>query len=270
MKKIRFVATDIDDTILPYGKYELSDNIKKMFIKLRDKKIVTSLVTGRDFVTIGQMIKTENVDYFIGANGAFIYDMKLKKMIYEKFINHSDLQKIIDFFEQKRTKYVVMDDNFIYHPQYDSKHQGFLRNYQDRMKLISEYTFSSNVHIFTVIDDFAEKSPLQFEFEEFIKNNNLDVHVSSRWSWGFFVAPKNVNKFVTLKYLASQKGISTEEIIAFGDSRNDVEMIANVGLGVAMDNAIEELKAVAKDIALDVNEDGVYYKLVDLKIIEDD
>ena len=45
--------------------------------------------------------------------------------------------------------------------------------------------------------------------------------------------------------------------IAFGDGRNDLEMLETVGTGVAMDNAVPEAKAVADEICPDVNDDGI-------------
>ena len=48
-----------------------------------------------------------------------------------------------------------------------------------------------------------------------------------------------------------------EDTIAFGDGRNDLEMLETVGTGVAMDNAVPEAKAVADEICPDVNDDGI-------------
>lgn len=76
MTKFKIFATDIDDTIVPHGGQEIPDKINLLFSKLKEKNIITTFVTGRDFVTIGDLINAKNVDFFIGANGAFIYDFK--------------------------------------------------------------------------------------------------------------------------------------------------------------------------------------------------
>jgi len=52
-------------------------------------------------------------------------------------------------------------------------------------------------------------------------------------------------------------GIDASEIIAFGDAQNDISMVEYAGLGVAMGNACEELKAVANEITASNNEDGI-------------
>lgn len=78
-KNIKIFATDIDDTILPSGYKDIQNEIIDMFSQLQQNNIKTVLVTGRDLVTIGRHINTPNIDYFIGANGAFIYDFARKK-----------------------------------------------------------------------------------------------------------------------------------------------------------------------------------------------
>ncbi|CRH24601.1 sugar phosphate phosphatase [Chlamydia trachomatis] len=68
-------------------------------------------------------------------------------------------------------------------------------------------------------------------------------------------------------FLATLLGFTKDQIIAFGDSSNDVEMIRDVGYGVAMANALDEVKNVAKDIAEDTRDLGVYKKAKELKLI---
>ena len=52
-------------------------------------------------------------------------------------------------------------------------------------------------------------------------------------------------------------GIGTDEVIAFGDSFNDIPMIKTAGMGVAMGNAEDELKAAAEMITSDCDSDGI-------------
>ena len=69
---------------------------------------------------------------------------------------------------------------------------------------------------------------------------------------------KGVSKYSAIKNLASYLGIQNEEIIAFGDGRNDIDMIKNCGYGVALENALPEVKAVAKDVtSYSHDQDGV-------------
>jgi hydroxymethylpyrimidine pyrophosphatase-like HAD family hydrolase len=89
---------------------------------------------------------------------------------------------------------------------------------------------------------------------------NLSSHVlrSPRYS-GFMceVAPAGVSKWTGVLHLADERGIAAAEICAVGDDVNDIPMVVGAGLGVAMGNAVPELKAVADRIAPCNNSDGL-------------
>ena len=70
------------------------------------------------------------------------------------------------------------------------------------------------------------------------------------------IAPKSVSKLTAIEQLL-KKAESLEDVIAFGDNYNDIEMLKNCGFGVAVGNARDEVKAVADAIALPHSEDGV-------------
>ncbi|MEX1018123.1 MAG: Cof-type HAD-IIB family hydrolase [Litorilinea sp.] len=71
------------------------------------------------------------------------------------------------------------------------------------------------------------------------------------------IMPDDVSKAAGLRVLAAQWGVSMDEFMAFGDDTNDIEMVREAGIGVAMDNAIPELKAVADRVTLSHDEEGV-------------
>ena len=72
------------------------------------------------------------------------------------------------------------------------------------------------------------------------------------------IMPNGVNKANTLKILGKDLNIDLSEMIYFGDGLNDIDIINKVGLGVAMINALDEVKEKASDITkYDNNNDGV-------------
>lgn len=71
------------------------------------------------------------------------------------------------------------------------------------------------------------------------------------------VMPAAASKASALSWLLARWGVGWDQVIAFGDDVNDVEMVAEAGLGVAMDNAVEEVKAVANRITGCNNTHGV-------------
>ena len=78
------------------------------------------------------------------------------------------------------------------------------------------------------------------------------------------VMPLTVSKAAGLKFLAQRWGYTMQQVMAFGDDTNDIEMIQEAGVGVAMGNAVPELKAVANRITLTNDEDGVAVVIAEL------
>ena len=79
------------------------------------------------------------------------------------------------------------------------------------------------------------------------------------------INPQNINKSHTLKHLGDNLGVSSEEMIFFGDGLNDLEIIESVGLGVAMGNALPEVKDQAKAVTTSNEEDGIAEFVLTLK-----
>lgn len=71
-----------------------------------------------------------------------------------------------------------------------------------------------------------------------------------------------VNKLVSLQRLMNREGIKADEVIAFGDSDNDLEVLEYVGMGVAMHNSNQDIRTIANEVTLANNEDGVALSLL--------
>ncbi|WP_159886659.1 Cof-type HAD-IIB family hydrolase [Paenibacillus puerhi] len=85
-------------------------------------------------------------------------------------------------------------------------------------------------------------------------------HVLIPWFddvWQLQLLPGETSKGKGVLAVAALLGIDPDDIVSFGDSYNDLDMLAATGLGVAMGNAVEELKRAAKFVTLSHEEDGV-------------
>ena len=84
--------------------------------------------------------------------------------------------------------------------------------------------------------------------------SDTDNKNNSKW---LTLNPKGTNKVKALKVLCEKLDIPLDKVIFFGDSTNDLSIINKVGLGVAMGNALKEVKEQAKEITLSNDEDGI-------------
>lgn len=84
------------------------------------------------------------------------------------------------------------------------------------------------------------------------------IHIYRSKSTYLELAPKAISKASALELVLKEKyNISLSEVVAFGDNYNDIEMLREVGLGIAVDNAHDEVKAVADEVTLKNTDDGV-------------
>jgi Cof subfamily protein (haloacid dehalogenase superfamily) len=85
-----------------------------------------------------------------------------------------------------------------------------------------------------------------------------DLHVYRSRPTYLEIAPKKVSKATALQLLMKERfNTDLSQVLAFGDNYNDVDMIRNAGFGIAVGNAIQDVKSVAKEITLPSKEDGV-------------
>ena len=99
------------------------------------------------------------------------------------------------------------------------------------------------------------------DIEKLVKEMFPEVELLSHSDHRLSILPKGVSKWSGVLYLADHLGIKRSEIVSIGDGKDDLEMIAGSGLGVAMGNAEPEIKKMAKWVTRSNDEDGVSYML---------
>ncbi|OYD26917.1 hypothetical protein EI74_0294 [Mycoplasma testudineum] len=273
MHNIKMIVTDIDGTILPYGETEFSDNTKKMFSDAKHKGIITVIASGREMVTIRDLLpQIENdVDYFIGANGSFVYDVKNKKYVIDNHIDHKDAFEF-NLWSQSNFNdegWTITDDQHIFRSENKIVPDSwFLKHHVSRLMPNKDFASKIKANLISLI---TITSSNQHYFDETVKwineNENRDLEINSRWSSGWFISRKNVNKLTAAIELSKLLNIDTSQVIAFGDSENDVEMIEGFNFGIAVKNANDHVKNVAHQIIDHVENDAVYHFLKSKKVI---
>ncbi len=78
----------------------------------------------------------------------------------------------------------------------------------------------------------------------------------------FEITAKDIDKAKALETVLKPLNIKQDEIIAFGDGHNDISIIKYAGIGVAMENAVPDLKEIADEITLSNNQDGIAETLI--------
>ncbi|WP_300370897.1 Cof-type HAD-IIB family hydrolase [Brachyspira sp.] len=249
---IKLIVTDLDGTFLNENS-SISDYNKKVFQSLMKKGIEIILSTGRPFNGMKRYKNMiENDNHSIVFNGAVIADTN-GNFIYNKVMDSSTSKSICALYNKYDVylhvysggRYIVSEPDFYY------------KRYIEREKITDAIVGLDNVNDFefskmVFIGDRDKLEKLQDEIR-----NNFNVHTSFSHTNFLEVLAYGINKGNALEWLCNKKRIKREEVIAFGDNYNDIEMIEYAGIGVAVKNAEEEVKRKADYICLTNNEDGV-------------
>ncbi|WP_338449074.1 Cof-type HAD-IIB family hydrolase [Niallia oryzisoli] len=266
MADTHLIALDLDGTLLKDDK-TISYKTKQVIKKAKELGHVVMIATGRPFRSSEMYYRELELDSpIVNFNGAFIHHPKDHNWgIYHSPLEMSVAKDIVDTcisYDFYNIIAEVIDDVYFH--------------YHDE-KLLDLFNFG-NPNITTGdLRQFLTVSPtsmLIHSTEEQVKLirqrlNEVHAEVIEHRSWGapfpvIEIIKNGLHKAIGLKRVSEYYNIPQERIIAFGDEDNDLEMLDFAGYGVAMGNAITELKTVANDVTLTNEEDGIGYYLNDL------
>lgn len=265
------IALDLDGTLLNDQK-KISERTKNTILKLMKDGHVVVIATGRPHrASIGYYhslgLKTPMVNF----NGALIHHPTDKR--WDALHNPMPVRTAKTIVEACYDLEVnnilaeVMDD--VYLDQYDQKIIDIFQETEND----PPFTIGSLKHKLT--DDptsllIHPKDDHIFQLRNHLTEYHAEIIEHRKWGapWNIIeIVKKGMNKAVGLQKIAHYYQIPKERIIAFGDEDNDLEMIHYAGVGVAMGNAIHELKQIAKHTTLTNEQDGIgkfledYFKL---------
>lgn len=285
----KFVAIDIDGTLLN-SKSELTERTKEVLKKATEKGVYVVLTSGRLTDSVKNFCDEIGANkYFIAENGASIINLQTNQLEYSKYISKDVINKVLD----------VCEENNIYYMVYTNK-ELIVKNIKYMTMFFYKQNYNPNARIKTIVagrdyinevtDNFTklmicdeDRSIYNSIVAKLNKLPEVDVspvpHISTKkldvdgektviqYSYADICA-KGTNKWNAIKELTNRLGIRDEEIIAIGDNINDIKMIENAGLGVAMENGSPHVRAMADIIAPSNNNDGVAY-IVEKYVLND-
>lgn len=271
---IRMIAFDLDGTLLDEKK-KVTAKTKAALERAADRGVVLVPATGRPFCGVSEeLADLRGITYILTTNGAGIYERESGKCVYEDSMPLAQFLPMLERLERLE----VMADAFVKGGSYMSEKNARLVEEMDVSEELKRYIRNSRVCVanqtefLRELGDDVEKLTINFVNNEDgsrrdygkvieIVNDYPEFNAVSGGMYNVEVTRKGVSKASGLQWLADRLGISREEIIAFGDSGNDVDMLRFAGIGVAMGNA----EAIARDAADYVTkkntEDGIVYAL---------
>ena len=257
----KLIAMDFDGTLLRDDK-TISENTKNILKLYKDLGYLIVGVTARTLKSAKDVIPLDIFNYLIINNGVSIYNVDSNEMIYQGNIDKDTAKAITEEIESfcEQIDYVTDNMYYIYINKKNSN-LDFIRDISS-IEEIDEPVARMNAFLKDIdkVKDYYELISTKYDNVNcFIMQDSDSIN---KW---LVINPKGVNKANTLNELGKIENISLDEMIFFGDGLNDLEVIAEVGLGVAMGNALEEIKEKAREVTETNNEDGIV-KFLDRKI----
>lgn len=253
----KLIAMDFDGTLLNDYKKVTEKTLNKLKL-YKNKGYIIVGVTARNLGSVEEICDVNMFNYLILNNGCYIYDVKEKSgytisklsndeaILIEKMIKKDSVQ--IDYCSA--TKYYISINNI-------DNNKLFIKNIKD-IEEIKESILRMNIFLKDETKIQTIKRNINNKFSSIDCFIMQDSNATKKW---LVINPRGVNKATTLDKLGEKLNIKLEEMIFFGDSLNDLEAIEAVGMGVAMENALEEIKQKSKKITLSNNNDGIIYFL---------
>lgn len=264
-QKYKMIVTDMDYTLLNKDK-DVSQRNKQALRSAIEKGVKVVVATGRIYTSALYYARLLGIETpVIASNGAIIREEHSDNTMYQCLLDSAVIDEMIRLTRQQGLFCHFFSRDTIYTEKlvnvsvrYTEWNKLLSEKDQVKIKLLDRFetmTAEERQGIFKAVVIDEDSSKLQYIREEILKTGL--VAVSRSLKDNIEIMSAEVSKGNAVKKLAEIYGINREEIIAMGDNENDISMIEYAGLGVAMGNAVQELKDVADYVTADYLEDGV-------------
>ena len=275
----KVIFFDIDGTLIDFGG-EFPESAKDALQKAKDNGHKIFICSGRSKCQIEKRLLDFGFDGYVCAAGAYVeYE---GNVIFEHHLTSTQLDKLFSFFNENNIIYMLQCTDRVISTR--ACFEEMFDNFKKRMKGDMPKNISK-IFESQEIDDNIANNTAQYKNAEKVcyykagftydKVNELigsefDVTAmsfkSERDASGE-ITVAGVTKALGMRKLIEFLGKTREETVAFGDGPNDFEMLEYAGIGVAMGNASDDLKATADIVTTNIGDNGIFNGLKKLGLI---
>lgn len=265
MAEIKLIALDLDGTLLDSQK-RLSSRNENALKECIKRGIWIVPCTGRIWFGVPEFIQNfPGIRYAITTNGAVIEDVAESQIIDEKKLDWKQAVELLELAKTFHTMYDAYTDGHAYGEARFMEHMddyGIIPTLK-KMILDTRECVPDVADMIRTLQKPVEKVNYFFgDLEERARARAVleargDVLISSSFTHNLEINALGAAKGEAVLRLAAHLGIAPEETMAFGDGENDLSMIRMTGVGVAMENAVDLLKAEADYVTVSNDDDGV-------------
>lgn len=267
---IKAIILDIDGTLLNDEK-EITAKTKQALIDAQKQGIKVILASGRPTTGMKKHVEELQMDkyegFIVSFNGACVVDCKTDEILFNQAISVEDSKAILEHLKQFDVKPMIDKEDYLY---VNDVFDNIVTLPTGEFNIIEYESRGGNFKLCEIDDlaafvDFPLNKILIAGDPEYLQENHQKIKEPFEGQLNaMFTAPvyfeftdKGIDKAKALDSVLPDFGIQAHEIISFGDGHNDQSIIEYAGVGVAMENAVDALKAAADEITLSNNNDGI-------------
>ena len=256
---IKAAFFDVDGTLFSHTKHETSDSTKRALRELQEKGILIFAATGRHYLELERFpVSDIAFDGYVLLNGQFCAD-KNKALLFGCPIDGEDVKSLLKIFEKEETPMTIIQKDRMFINFVNEAVVKTQEAVSSVPAMIGEYQGGEIYQVISYLTRDEEAA-----FAKNVPNSRI-----TRWQeGGVDIISKTGGKAVGIEKMLELYGINRDEIIAFGDGENDMEMLEFAKIGVAMGNASDIVKAKADYLTDHIDEDGIEKALRHFGLIE--
>ena len=266
MSEIKLLALDLDGTLLN-GEKQITPRTRAALDRARAQGVLLVPVTGRPAQGIPPVVRAlPGLRYVVSSNGATIRDLAEGKVLLEKHLSAALCLEVLDRCAQVPMIREVFRAGVGYLSRED--YEILRARYAGTSML--QYHLDTRQVVPGTVADFLRADPRPVEELFFLTGSTgekaalrdllSDIHgigFADPFPNDLEVIAQGIDKGEALGFLLGHLGIPAAQVLAMGDGGSDLPLLQAAGIGVAMANATEGLKAAADYVTASCDEDGV-------------
>ena len=259
---IKALFFDIDGTLVSFQTHKVPQSTCDALRRARENGVKVFIASGRPPQLLDNISDvTPLMDGYVLATGALC--MYEGKVVRKDVIPEEEVREVVRICQKENVALVVVGTQDL---QIVNRNEVYDRVFRDLLK-VSYNKFDVPLED-VIAQGVLQMTPFLTDDEEQRLLPPLPGCASARWHPTFCdLTSAAADKANGIRAIARHLGIGIAETMAFGDGGNDITMLQSVGTGVAMGNALDEVKQAAHYITTDVDHDGVKNALEHFGII---
>ncbi len=245
---IKAVFFDIDGTLLSHQSGGVPESARESLRQLKEAGIRIFAATGRHMLELARLpVQDLPFDGYVTSNGQICLDGS-KTLLYDNPIHPEDTRKLAALFDRMAHPIMIIERNRMYINFINETVRMAQREISTPVPAVGTYT-GNPVYQFVTYEGPECMEPLA---------KQLPNCKMCRWNpRAFDIIPREGGKTAGIRQILRYFNLSREEIMAFGDGENDIDMLGFAGTGVAMGNAGDAVKEHAAYVTAGIDQDGV-------------